>query len=58
MYAKGIEVRVVGWFVDCSHQVDGIARGGEEKELEDSIICDVCKGPEEIEIAGNIDNQI
>ena len=58
LYAEGVEVRVVGWFVDSGHQVNGVAGGGEEEELEDGVVGAVGEGPEEIDITRYVDNQI
>ena len=44
--------------VRCGHQVDGVAGRGEEEQLEDGVVKAVAEGPEEVEVAGYIDDQV
>ena len=48
----------MGWFVNCGHQIDGIAGGCEEEELEDGVVGATGEGPEQINIASYVDYQI
>jgi hypothetical protein len=48
----------VRWLVGCCHQVDCVAGRGEEEQLEDGIIEAVPKGPEEVKVAGYVDDEV
>lgn len=55
MDTEGVHIGVVGWFIGSSHDVDCIARGGEEEELEDGVVDTVGEGPEEVKVPSYID---
>jgi hypothetical protein len=48
----------MGGLVAGGHEVDGIARGGKEKKLEDGVVGGVGEGPEQIEVAGYVDDKV
>lgn len=44
--------------VGGGHEVDGVAGGGEEEELEDGVVGAICEGPEEVNVASYVDHEI
>ena len=56
MDAEGVEVRVVGWSVAAGHEVDCVGGGGDEEEFEDGVVGRFGEVPEEIEVAGYVDD--
>ena len=53
-----VESWVVGGFVGCGHEVDGVARGGYEEDLEDGVVGGVGEGCEDVEVAGYVDDEV
>jgi hypothetical protein len=46
--SEGVKIGIVSWLVRGCHEIDRIAGGCQEEELEDSIVCAIRKGPEEV----------
>jgi hypothetical protein len=58
LYFEGVEVGVVGRLVGCCHEVDCVAGGGEEEDLVDGVVGAVGEGPEDVEVAGYVDDEV
>ncbi|KFY34941.1 hypothetical protein V494_06342 [Pseudogymnoascus sp. VKM F-4513 (FW-928)] len=46
LYAEGVEGRGLSGLVGCHHQVERVARGGDEEDLEDAVVVAVREGRE------------
>ena len=53
LHAEGVEGRVVGWLVGVGHEVEDVALGAEEEDLEDGVVDGLCG--EEVEVARDVD---
>ena len=58
LYSESIEIRIMGWFVGGGHKVQSVAGRDNEENLENGIISAIGESPEEIEISGNVDNEV
>jgi len=56
--AECIDVGVVSWLVCCGHQVDCVGGAAYEEDLEDGVVGAIGEGPEEIEVASYVDDEI
>lgn len=58
MDTEGVDVGVVGGFVGCCHEVDCVAGCTEEEQLESGVVGAVGEGPEDIEVAGYVYDEV
>lgn len=58
MDSECVDIGIVGRLVGCCHEVYGIAGTCEEEKLESSVVGAVCEGPEKIEVACHIDDEV
>ena len=48
----------MGWAEAGGHQVDCVGGGGDEKEFEDGVVGRFGEVPEEVEVAGDVDEEV
>jgi hypothetical protein len=58
LYAESVDVGIVSGFVGCCHEINGVAGGTEEEELEGCVVGAVGEGPEDIEVAGGVYDEV
>lgn len=56
LHSEGIDVDIVGGLVGVGHEIDDIALGADEEDLEDEVVDAV--GRKEIEVSSEVDEQI